>query len=77
MENIDQKIANLIDLGANLPFIEYYPHTQCDMYKILNPYTEYREEKIVLSNPTEGCDKCLDLAIKCISERKDKYYGKV
>lgn len=48
-------------------FIEYYSHEGCDCYKILNPYTKYREEKIVLGRVDEGLEKAKAGAVKAIS----------
>ena len=52
-------------MNVNPIFIEYYTHEKCDCYKILNPFTGYRQEKLVLCKVDEG----LDLA----KERAKKY----
>ena len=49
-------------------FIEYYPHEKCLCYKILNPWTEYREEKIVLCPTENGLDKAKTIAIGILNE---------
>ena len=36
-----------------LPFVEFYTHEGGDCWKFLNPFTEYREEKIVLGLVSE------------------------
>ena len=43
-------------------FIEYYPHTRCDCFKIKLPWTKYREEKIVLCEVFGGLDTAKKLA---------------
>lgn len=60
---IDEKITKLHDAGYNIPFIEYYTHLYTDCYKILNPFTEYAEEKTVLCTVSDGFEHALDLAI--------------
>ncbi len=71
---IEEKIAKLLLIAA-LPFVEYYPHTRCDMYKILNPYTLYVQEKVVLSPVSEGFERALNLAITEITSRKQKFFS--
>lgn len=63
MKKLDIKISKLLDLGLNLPFVEHYPHEKTDCFKILNPYTKYAKEKLVLCRVDKGFDKALDLAI--------------
>ena len=70
---MEQKILELYNLAGSIPFIEYYSHTNCDMYKILNPYTNYGEDKIVLHPVSEGLQKSIDKAIRVISERKQHF----
>jgi len=67
---IDEKIRQLIDLSNEFIFPEYYSHTHCMMWKILNPYTKYKEEKFVLYSVEEGIEKSLDVAIEQISKSK-------
>lgn len=43
-------------------FIEYYPHEHSECYKILNPWTIFREEKIVLCPISDGLDKAKEIA---------------
>lgn len=64
MEKIDLKIKELMKLNDSFIFIEYYTHTNQDMYKILKTDTEYREEKLVLFSVEEGFEKSLDEAIR-------------
>ena len=70
MGNIDLKILELRKLTTNFLFIEYYPHTNCEMWKILNEYTTYKQDKLVLCSLDEGIEKALDLAIEYINKRK-------
>ena len=67
---IDEKIKQLRAITSNFLFIEYYSHTECEMWKILNEYTAYRQDKIVLCRFDEGIEKALDLAIEHIGKRK-------
>ena len=71
---IDEKIKVLRSLTNNFPFIEYYSHTSCDMYKILNEHTRYNEHKFVLCPVEDGFEKALECAIAIITEEKKKYY---
>lgn len=73
MNIIDTKIDELRGYTSNFPFIEYYSHTHDQMYKILNEYTPYREEKIVLCSVAEGFEKALDLANAVISKKKREF----
>lgn len=62
-ENVKLKEEQLKQYTKNSIFEEYYSHSGCDMYKILNEHTKYREDKWVLSPVSEGKLKALDLAI--------------
>ena len=68
--NIDEKIKQLKTITSNLPFVEYYSHTNCEMWKILNEYTTYRKDKFVLCKFDEGFEMALDLAIEHIGKKK-------
>ena len=72
---IDKKILELRKLTTNFLFIEFYSHEGCDMYKILNEYTDYREDKFVLCKVDDGIEEALDMAIKYIGERKKRFYN--
>lgn len=74
--SVDLKIAELNKLGFNLPFIEYYSHEQSDCFKILNPYTQYREEKFVLCRVDKGFTYALDEALKYAVKKRAAFYGK-
>jgi len=74
MKTIDDKISELIELNNEFLLIEYYSHTQCEMYKIRNVYTEFKEEKIVLCPISDGIEKALDIAISEINKSKIKYF---
>lgn len=51
-------------MKGNPIFPEYYSHEGCECYKILNPFTEYAEEKIVLCRVDEGIERA-----KCEASR--------
>lgn len=70
---IDEKINELRKLTNNFLFIEYYSHEECEMYKILNEYTKYNEEKLVLCRVSEGIENALDLAIEHIGNAKKEF----
>lgn len=72
---IEGKLLKLAELTSNFPFIEYYPHSDCDMYKILNEYTKWKEEKIVLSPVSEGFEKALDIAIDYFIPVYKNFFG--
>ena len=77
MNIVDEKILKLCEVTSNFLFIEYYSHEDCNMYKILNEYTNYREDKLVLCKVEDGIEKALDLAIKFIHERKDEFFRSI
>jgi hypothetical protein len=58
-------LAELRSLGvSSFPFVEYHSHERADCYKILNPFTQYDEEKHVLCRVDEGFIKALKNAVK-------------
>jgi len=69
----DERVAELRKVTDNFIFIEYYTHTSCDMWKILNEYTNFKSDKLVLCSLSDGIDKALDLAIEAIKLRKLNY----
>ncbi len=73
--DVDNKIAELLKLSDNCIFVEYYPHADCLMYKIINVFTSYDEDKLVLCPVTDGISKALDMAIKEIQERKQRFFN--
>ena len=72
MNPIDRKIIELNELGTHL-FIEYYSRTRLDMYKCLNPYTDFPEEKLVFYPIEAGIEKSLKAAVRKIKKRKESY----
>jgi hypothetical protein len=71
-KNIDLTFNELQRLTENQIFVEYYIHTGCMMFKIINEYTEYKEDKVCLCSISEGYEKALKLAIKYITEAKSQ-----
>jgi hypothetical protein len=53
-------------------FSEYYFHEGCDCYKILMPFTKFRESKMVLCPVSEGLDKAKEIARRVLNERIEK-----
>lgn len=70
---IDEKIDYLRGITSNFLFIEYYPHTNCDMWKILNEHTNFKQDKHVLCPVTDGIERALDIAIVEIGKAKKKH----
>ena len=75
METIDNKIHQLLAVTSNFLYIEYYSHANALCYKIVNPYTKYRKDIVVLNSVDEGFESALDLAIKIITLRRDQFNG--
>jgi hypothetical protein len=73
MQNIDEKIQDLLALSNEFIFAEYYSHTNKMMWKIFNTFTHYKSEKFVLCEVGEGIEKALDLAIEIITTEKQKF----
>jgi hypothetical protein len=44
-------------------FVEYYSHEQTNCYKMLLPWSEYREEKVVLCKVQDGIDYAKTVAL--------------
>lgn len=72
---IDLKIAQLLSLTNDFIFPEYYSHESKIMWKILNTYTKYSSEKLVLCGVEEGIEKALDLAIEHITKAKTIFFN--
>lgn len=70
---IDNKIKQLRSITSNFLFIEYYSHKESDCWKIMNEFTRYNNDKIVLCKLDEGIEKAIDLAISHISDRKQTF----
>ena len=77
MHQIDLKVNALMELTNDFLFIQSYSHTDKDMYKIKNYYTEFGEDIIVLSAVDDGIELALDLAIAELTKRKNKFYGTI
>ena len=56
-------------MNANPIFIEYYPHENCECYKVKNPWTKYHEEKVVLCPVSEGIGRATVLAAKVLTQK--------
>lgn len=73
---LEDKVKLLVGISGTFIFPEFYPHTHKEMWKILNPYTNYAEHKIVLHSVEDGFEKSLDVAIYEILQEKNKFYPK-
>lgn len=71
---IDKLIDDLRSITSNFLFIEYYSHEECDCYKIMNEYTKYKSDKIVLCKVSDGFEKALTLAIVHIEKKKQAFF---
>ena len=75
-KNIHDKVTELLHLSNKFIFHEFYSHTGKTMWKILNVYTKYGEEKLVLCGVDEGIETAIDLAIEHISKAKANFQNK-
>jgi len=75
MTTIDVKIAQLLELTSNFLIVEYYTHSNAEMYKICNEFTDFREEKMVLCSVEDGIEEALNLAIPYIAKKKAEFFG--
>ena len=73
MNEVNILIDRLLEVTSNFVYPEYYPHTDCMMWKINNEYTKYREDKLVLSPVSEGIEKALAIAAPMIAMKKDVF----
>lgn len=73
MNSIDNLIQELWEYAGVGVFLEYYSHTDKIMYKVLNPWTEYHEDKLVLSPMEEGIEKALCIALPKLAQCKENY----
>lgn len=55
--------------NKNPLFVEYYSHLGCDCYKILNPWTRYRANIVVLCPVEEGIEVARKLAKRELRKR--------
>ncbi len=49
-------------------FVEYYPHTDCDCFKVRLPWTRYREHVVVLCEASCGIKEATKLARRELSK---------
>ena len=74
---IDEKIKQLLELTYDESvYVEDYPHTNCLMYKINNPFTHFRKDIIVLCSVDEGIELAIDKAIEAIKKRHNEFFSK-
>ncbi|MFW5795402.1 MAG: hypothetical protein ACOCV1_07975 [Bacillota bacterium] len=71
---IDEKIARLREITSEFIFIEEYSHANSACYKILNVFTYYNSDKLVLCPVSDGIETALDLAIEYIGKRKEDFF---
>lgn len=62
-------------MDKNPIFIEHYRHESSDCYKILNPWTGYRQEKLVLCKVDEGIELAKERAKKYLAEQLENALG--
>lgn len=75
VDDVEALINKCYSIANCVPFLEYYSHTDKTHWKILNHYTNYAEDKIVLGTLEEGFTHSLEMAIKEITKRKNEYFG--
>jgi hypothetical protein len=56
-------------------FIEYYSHEGCDCYKVLIPWSNFSQEKLVLCRVDDGIEVAKALAREAIIARLDQALG--
>lgn len=71
--SIEQLTHDLINYAGVYVYPEYYSHTDKLMWKINNPWTDYKEDKIVLSPVEEGLEKALALALPMLAQKEIEY----
>ena len=57
--------------NKNPLFIEFYPHTKCDCYKINLPWTKYHCHTLVLCDVSKGLAHAQRIARRAIAEHLD------
>jgi len=77
MTHIEEQTQYLVELTGRFIFPEYYSHTDAMMWKIINPFTNYAEDKIVLCevNRPDGLQAAIQIAITTLSIQKEKFYS--
>jgi len=75
MNNIEKLSKELIEYYGNFIFPEYYSHTDCDMWKILNPFTLYKEDKVVLCpvDSEDAVERALTIALATMAKKKEEW----
>jgi hypothetical protein len=74
-EVFENKVKKLLSLSDEFIFPEFYSHTNETMWKVKNIYTQWNKEIIVLCSVYDGIEKAIDLAIKHISDAKNKFFN--
>lgn len=69
----EQMIRELISLSGTFPYPEYYSHTGKAMWKINNPFSLLKEDKIVLSPVEDGLQKAVTLALAILSKKQTEF----
>lgn len=64
--------SSLPGQSNNPLFVEFYPHSNCDCYKINLPWTKYRKHTLVLCDVSEGIEHAKTLARQAIVEHLDE-----
>jgi len=49
-------------------YVAYYPHTQCDCYKVDMPFSKYRRDTLVLCEVSKGLPHATRLAKKALAD---------
>jgi hypothetical protein len=72
-DDIDALMRQCYSQFGAVPFLESYSHTDCVHWKIMNTFTQFREEKLVLGTMEEGLLHSLKLAVKQLTKIKSNY----
>ena len=63
--------SSLPGQNSNPLFVEFYPHSNCDCYKINLPWTKYCKHTLVLCDASKGIEYAKRLARRAIVEHLD------
>ncbi len=76
--HIEELTKELLEMTGDIfVYPEFFPHEDKIMWKINNPFTKLREDKLVLCAVEDGLEKALTVAVAKISKRKNQFLGKV
>lgn len=75
LKTTNQLVKELEKITSEFIFVEWYSHESSDCYKIVNVYTDFGKDTIVLCKRSDGIRLALKLAIIQIHKCFKEYYG--